>query len=334
MNILFASFEAVPFYKTGGLGDVAGSLPIALSKVGVTTRLILPGYEYLHLPSKKEHIADFRVIFNHKEEIVALYKMDYVRGVSLYILYHPFLIRIEHGKGKIRNIVNFAFFSKAIATMLSLNKNNLYGQFDLVHLHDWHTASVAYFLSLMDKQSKLPTIVTIHNLMYQGTIEKENLASLIGAEINDPTYQSLLELGIQFSDFVTTVSPTYAKEIVKTRYGMNLGKLLYQKRDRITGILNGIDYRIWNPKNDEFIVKKYNQDDFTEGKFQNKIALQKELKLPQDSSYILISFIGRLEPKQKGIDLICKMLSEVMSEGNVQLVILGTGHRTWTRRIG
>ncbi len=330
MNILFASFEAAPFYKTGGLGDVAGSLPIALAKVGVSTRLILPGYEFLHLPNKKISLGSFSVIFNHKEEKVNIYKMDYVEGVSLLIIYHKLLANLKDNDTSI----SFSFFSKAIATMLSINNNNQFGQFDIVHLHDWHVASVAYFLSKTDKAHKIPTLLTIHNLMYQGGIGKDNLSALIGSEITDPNYQSLLELGIKYSDFVTTVSPSYAKEIIKAKHGMNLGNLLFGKKDRVKGILNGINHKVWNPQTDDLTYLKYGQENLSQGKLKNKLALQKELKLNIDSTSVIVSFIGRLEPRQKGIDLICKIMVDIFHEKNLQLIILGTGHKSWAKKIG
>lgn len=329
MKILYCSFEASPFFKMGGLGDVAGSLPLALAKVGISVTLILPGYKFLKLPNKSESLGSFIVDFNRKQEKVFLHKMPVIRGVSLYILYHPFLSQFNHQE---KGVAQYTFFSKAIAETLSLNPN-IYGKFDLVHLNDWHTASVAYFLSFFNKQSRLPCILTIHNMLYQGSLDKEKLAALIGSEIKDKDYQALLGLGIRFSDYVTTVSPTYAKEIIKTRKGMNLRELLYEKRDKITGILNGIDVQKWDPQFDEMITSKYNLTNVTEGKTVNKLALQKEFKLMTNPFSVLVSFIGRLEPRQKGIDLIIKMLKELIGERNFQLVILGTGHPVWAKRI-
>ncbi len=326
MRILFASYEAAPFYKVGGLGDVAGSLPLALSKLGIATTLVLPGYQDLRRVSAAKPMGSFRVVFDHKEETVHVLKLDYAERVSVYILQHQFLSETRSSD----EIFNFVFFSKAIAVLISLSK--VYGEYDVVHLNDWHTATVAYFLSLMD-QSRPPTILTIHNLMYQGLISRDKLANLVSYQINDAGYQSLLELGIQFADFVTTVSPTYAKEIIKTSLGLNLRKLLVEKRNRIEGILNGIDYQIWNPKTDTRIESKYGETDFKEGKMRNKLALQKELNLYNNPLAIMISFVGRLEPRQKGIDLIFKFLTNSTHMDNLQFVILGSGNRIWVKRI-
>lgn len=331
MKILFCSYEAAPFFKRGGLGDVAGSLPLSLAKIGIETTLILPGYEFLKLPQKPVSLGTFVINFNHQQGKVGLFKLHVSDRVNLYLLYHDLLKNL--GQDEKEKIVVFTFFAKAIATLLSLNKKE-FDQFDLVHLNDWHTAAVSYFVSFFDKAHQIPTILTIHNLLYQGKIPKERLASLIGRKVEDTHYEGLLELGIKYTDFITTVSPTYAKEIIRTRRGFNLRRLLFEKRDKMTGIINGIDTKRWNPATDTFISNKFDLTNFAKVKVENKLKMQKELKLKVGISEILVSFIGRLEPHQKGIDLILKMLEETVKEHSFQLVILGTGYYTWAKRIG
>lgn len=336
MNILFASYEAVPFFKKGGLGDVAGALPLALAKAGIKITLILPKYKCLYLPHKTYNVGHFQMGFVKKNETIQIMKMNIKKGVCLYLVHHPYLNEVKEDEYK---EFHFLFFSKAIAAML-LQNSSIFGKFDLVHLNDWHTASVPVFLSTLTIDKKtIPTILTIHNLLYQGVINKEQFTKYFGLQSSSVSDDiNILKLGIKNVDFVTTVSPNYAKELTSNAKGMNLQDVLYQKRNKFTGILNGIDYDVWNPETDQFIPMRFNKNNVNKSKIENKESIQRELKLTVSANTPLVSFVGRLEPHQKGIDLICEMLGDTLSaKGSAkgfQFILLGKGHNVWVKRIG
>lgn len=324
MNILFASFEASPFYKKGGLGDVAGSLPIAFEKLDIHTTLILPGYSFLNLPSKPKELQTIDVFFNGKIEKVLIKRLHYREKITLDIIYHPFLSEIRKKENK---ILQYVFFSLAISSIV----NNVYPKkyIEVIHLNDWHTSFVAYTEA---HRSKIPTLLTIHNLAYQGKIERGLLEKAVGESIEGSDCRSLLQLGIDWSSYISTVSPTYAHEIVNTSLGKNLRNDLVKRKSKVVGIVNGIDEAVWNPKTDAKITKNYTIKTLIKGKEENKVRLQKMLKMTVDPMRPLVSFIGRIEPNQKGIDLIIQAIRYI-SKLEFQLVILGTGDMKLTREI-
>lgn len=330
MRILYAAYEAAPFFQTGGLGEVAKSLPYALSKVGVKTTLTLPKYSFLYLPNKVYKTGDFFIDFDHKKEKVEIFKMHVAnKDISLCLIAHPYLEDPRRGKDR---DLKFVFFSMALAKMILIDSEK-FGRFDILHLNDLHAAMVAFFLKKSILDTYPPSILTIHNLLYQGAIERQKLIEVTGIDIPGNEHTSLLELGIQEADYITTVSPTYAKEIVNTRIGVNLKKLLYKRRNKLDGILNGIDNELWDPAKDKLITKNYSIGTIEEGKKENKLAFQKDLKLPISETLPLISFIGRIEPRQKGIDLIYNSFKSLLSENSFQFVLLGTGSELWSKKI-
>lgn len=332
MRILYASYEVAPLFQTGGLGEVAYSLSSALAKVGIEVTLVLPWYQAVSLTKKPKEIGRFSLEFNNHKQIVGVFSLSLQKNISLYLFDHPFLKMAIEKRDKAKK---FIFFSKAIVEMLTCYNRQKFGVFDILHLNDWHTAPVSFFIfRLTNRNSYPPTILTIHNLLYQGTIKKEKLINLLQLkpdEINQT--DSILGIGILYADYITTVSPNYAYEITHTKLGFNLQRLLLKKRKQILGILNGIDYQKWNPKTDPAIYQKYDSQKVFPAKIHNKTALQKELKLPVNSSLPLISFIGRLEPRQKGIDLLYSLLKNMLPEKNFQFVLLGTGNPYWARKI-
>lgn len=324
MNIIFTSYEAVPFFKTGGLGDVAGSLPLCLSKHGVKTFLTLPKYSFIKLPGPVNKMTDISLSFDNKQDKVGIYTMDHKKGVILTLIDHPLLKDPMNYGDKVYNFTLFSFAVVEMAKYLNLNKIPV----SLIHTNDWFGAFVSYFT----KQQNMPvsTLFTIHNLSHKGLVKSNNS---VFDGVKKEGYKSSMEVGIVYSDHVNTVSPTYAKEIVYTKIGGNYKKLLYKNRFKVTGILNGIDLEFWNPRTDQFLYTQL-RSDFSKWKNENKSFLRKKFKVVSNSQVALVSFIGRLDPNQKGIDLLIKALETTLKENLYQCVILGTGDKLWARKIG
>jgi starch synthase len=334
LKILFASSEAQPLIKTGGLADVAGSLPLALSHLGQDVRVVLPAYPQaveramplttvaiLHLPG---HPGEIRILEGRLgEERVPLYLVD---APALFNRTgNPYTG--EDGNDWPDNAQRFALFCQAIVA-LSLNRAGLNWHPDLVHCNDWQTGLVPALLAF--EGNRPASIFTIHNLAYQGNFNRatfdllaldKKLWSHQGLEFHDNF--SFIKGGLAFADWVTTVSPTYAKEILTSALGYGLEGLLQHREERLHGVLNGIDYRAWDPASDPAIVQHFDAGTFGL-KRRNKTALQKELGLPVDENAVLFGHIGRLVA-QKGVDLILQVLPGLVAQPDTQLVILGSG---------
>lgn len=344
MNILFAVWELDPFFKVGGLGDVARSLPSALVGLGADIRVIIPYYRVLKLGrQKKKKVGEVWLEYAHKKEIAKIYEVRHPASLApVYLVQHKKYLGIAKFPD------TYAFFSLVIVKAVKENIFNWHPQ--IIHCNDLHTSLVPLLL----KEDKLPvkTMLTIHNLSYQGKTAMELVTRLgldesrckiIHWEIKSKKINLLME-GIVHADVITTVSPTYAKEILTEEYGSGLEEILRGKEGRIFGILNGIDmdwkfmmhnkairYPYMISRNNiprENAGKIYS---FHEGKRLNKLFLQKKLKLKVDASLPLISFIGRFDPNQKGIDILHKMLRRLDLE-KYQFVILGTGDIYWQER--
>lgn len=331
MKILYAAYEAGPFFQTGGLGDVARSLPIALSKINVATTLVLPNYRLLKLPQPPKKLGTFEIDFDAKKEKINILSLPVSQNINLFIVDHPLLAGATQRQNKAEK---FILFSKAIAAMVAFGDRKIYGSFDLIHLNDWHSATVSVFLNKLAGIAQTPpTLLTIHNLLYQGPVKKERLHFLLGLDLAKYNFTTPLEVGLFFADRISTVSLTYAREIVNTKLGLQLRKLLYKRRERVSGILNGIDTSVWNPRDDKLIYSNFGLTDTAKSKKINKLAFQKEFKLPISETLLLISFIGRLEPNQKGIDLIYFAFKKLLSENSFQFILLGTGNEEWAAKI-
>jgi starch synthase len=335
MKILFAASEATPLIKTGGLADVAGSLPVALSHIGQECRLILPGYP--DVMEKAENL-EFQADLNLAGETSPVRLLSGSSGphrVPLYVVDapqwfnrpgNPYLS--PAGDDWEDNAQRFTCFCRAVAAV-GLNQAGLDWQPDLVHANDWQSGLVAPLM--WDAANRPATVFTIHNLAYQGLFDYATFEQLTlppklwsykALEFHDQL--SFIKGGIALSDRVNTVSPTYAEEIKTAEFGYGLEGLLQHRGSHFTGILNGIDYHHWDPQNDPHIPHHFSVDDLS-GKRLNKIALQKEFGLPQDEKIQLFGYIGRLVD-QKGVDLILQTLPGLMDSG-VQVVMLGSGNR-------
>lgn len=329
MEILFLSSEVRPFAKTGGLADVAGSLPLAVKSHGVDIRIFMPKYprflESLSIDLKNLGEISFSL---GKRKISGGLDETSLDGVPLYMLDIPSLYDRENIYGTSLgdysdNAFRFAVFARAaleISKIVDFHPS-------IYHLNDWQTALLPYFLKSSKIEAK--TVLTIHNLAYQGSFEKgvleeiglpEDEIFIKGGKIN------FLKVGILEADVITTVSPSYAKEIQTSEYGCGLEEFLKKRRNELIGILNGINTDYWNPAKDRDIFYLYDVNNVEELKPQNKKKLQEILKLPKDD-VLLLGLVSRLA-EQKGIDLIIGILSEIVST-NIQLVLLGTGDKRY-----
>lgn len=332
-NVLFVSSEAVPFIKTGGLADVAGSLPKYFDKERYDVRVMLP--KYLCIPEKwrsqMKYVTHFYMDLAWRSQYVGVLEMEYA-GVHYYFIDNEFYFAGPKPYGYIHeDIEKFAFFSKAALSAMPL----LGFKPDIVHCHDWQTGLVPVYMKERFHDGEffrdMKSIMTIHNLKFQGIWDLKKVKDITGLPPYFFTSDKLeaygdanyLKGGIVYADAVTTVSDSYAEEIKTPFYGEHLDGLMRARSNCLTGIVNGIDYEEFNPDTDTRIVSNYNQKTFRKEKPKNKKALQQELGLEVNDKKFMIGIVSRLTD-QKGLDLIAYMMDQICTE-DVQLVILGTG---------
>lgn len=333
MKVLFASWELDPFFKFGGLGDVSRSLPAALSELGVDIRNIIPFYNVLKLGrNRKEKVGEYKVLYAGRQEKVIIYRvLNPLSHVIAYLLKNKTYLDVAKSPD------TFAFFDKVISEIV--RENYLSFPPDIIHCNDHHTGLVP--LLIRSQHLPVKTILTIHNLFHQGVysaevLEKLNInhlrSKIMNWEIKSRQLNFLME-GIIHADIVTTVSSTYAREIMTEEYGAGLEEILRGKEGRIFGILNGIDVNLNRYLNSKRLKYPYPTDKLSweDGKRRNKKYLQKKLGLKVSENIPLFSFIGRFAPLQKGIDIIHKMLRRIDIE-KYEFVILGTGNEDWEER--
>lgn len=334
-KILFAASEAQPLIKTGGLADVAGSLPPALSELGLDVRLILPAYpQAVERAIPLNTVATFRI--SGIPEPVRILEQKVEGKMHVYLVDAPSMFSRPgnpyteaSGRPWGDNAQRFALFCRAIVR-IAMDQAGLGWHPDIVHCNDWQTGLVPALLA--QEWDRPATIFTIHNLSYQGIFDLSTFVQLLlpdqlwspeGLEFHDRL--SFIKGGLVFADWLTTVSPTYAEEIRTEEFGYGLEGLIDHRADRLTGVLNGIDYQIWDPSTDIHIDQSYDTKSFKK-KQVNKLALQKELGLTQDKDAMLFGNIGRMV-EQKGIDLVIEVLPEMMQHEKVQIIILGSGEQ-------
>ncbi len=348
MNILFAASEAFPFIKTGGLGDVVHSLPIALNQLGDDVRLVLPAYRdvlasvdslkelgYWDLPGAGV-THRVRLLQAHHDGLA-----DYLYLIDVPSLFDRAGNPYVHSDGINwpDNAERFTVFCRAVAQMAKGIPGTDWLP-EVVHCHDWQTGLVPAFLSMSHPRAK--TVFTIHNLAYDGHFSHADFTSLaLPPEWWSPDYVefydgfSMLKAGMVFADDVTTVSPTYAKEICTPEYGYRYEGVLNHLGDKLSGILNGIDLDIWNPETDVHLKQNYSVDDtknpqqWVTDKLVNKQHLLEMAGLPSvglvQGNMPLLGFIGRLV-EQKGVDLITAILTDLFTSTEAMMIILGSGH--------
>ncbi len=337
-NILFAASEGVPFIKTGGLADVVGSLPKEIDRQYFDVRVILPKYSCMTQQMKDllTYKTHFYMDFNWKEEYVGIMEAN-VDGVTYYFIdnEHYFTGFKPYGDNVIFEIEKYAFFCKALLSSLPV----IGFRPDIVHCHDWQTGLVPVYLKERFRGNQfywnMKTIMTIHNLKFQGKWSIKDVQQITGLadyyftsdKLEAYKDANLLKGGIVFADAVTTVSDTYAEEIKTDFYGEGLNGLLQARSHDLRGIVNGIDYDEFNPKTDKYIDFPYDAVNFRKEKIKNKRALQAELSLAQDDKKFMIGIVSRLTD-QKGFDLIAYVMDELCQD-NVQIVVLGTGEERY-----
>ena len=331
MNILYVAAEAAPFIKTGGLADVAGSLPLSIKKLGHDIRVVLP----LHSTIKQEYkdkmkkIGEYYVDLNWRSQYVGIMTLK-LNNVVFYFLDNEYYFNREHPYGEFDDGERYAYFSKAV-TMLP---KEIDFKPHVIHSNDWHSALVNLFVHEFEKGDKyysdIKKVFTIHNLKYQGIFSPSVLGEIMGvsdeylSEDSIKYYDSInyMKAGIVYSDAITTVSKSYADEIKYGFFGEGLEGVLSYHSHKLTGIINGIDYDVFNPKKDPNIVYNYDYTNVKD-KYKNKRELQKTYKLPQKKNIPIISIVSRLVD-MKGIDLISHIIDELM-QLDIQIIVLGTG---------
>lgn len=324
-RVLYVAAEAVPFAKAGGLGDVAGALPQALRRLGVDVRLMIPAY-----PNALSQTRDVRSVarFEDKPWPGA---MELVSGVSVRDETPVILVRShyfdrpggpyadEHGRLWPDELERFAALCHAAARFIA-DANDWKPH--IVHANDWHTSLIPSLLSARGEVA-IPTLLTIHNASYQGTATAQQLRGFgVPARQLGSASRSFLELGVRHAALLNTVSPTYAKELQTKRFGCGLERLFAARSARLAGILNGVDYSVWNPARDPLISRSYDAGDLT-GKAACKAALLDEMRLDTASFAPLIGVVSRLT-EQKGLDLVVR-IADVLITAGARMVVLGQG---------
>ncbi|ADQ03996.1 glycogen/starch synthase, ADP-glucose type [Caldicellulosiruptor owensensis OL] len=332
MKVLFAAAEAFPFAKSGGLADVAYSLPKALRKLGIDVRVIMPKYADISpdFSTKMKHLCHFTVPVGWRNQYCGIEYLN-LDGIPFYFIDNEYYFKRPGYYGYFDDGERFSFFSRAVCEAVY----HLDFDVDIIHVNDWHTSIIPVLLKAhymhSEKHKKIKTVLTIHNLKYQGIFPKEvmyDLLSLPDEYFDENRLKfydaiSFLKGGIIYSDKVVTVSKTYANEIRTLSHGEGLHGLLSGIGEKLIGIVNGIDYEVYNPATDKFIFVNYDSNTFESRKKENKFKLQQMLNLPVSDEIVVIGMVTRLI-KEKGIDLIERILSKILTLP-IQLVILGAG---------
>ncbi len=338
MQILYVAFEADPFVKTGGLGDVAGSLPRAIAGGDTEIRVILPKHRSItdRWQKKMSPLFSGTVQLGWRNQYCGIDEMHH-QGMHYYFVDNEYYFNREPIYGYEDDGERVAFFCRAV--LETLQDFTHMGGFcpDLLHCNDWHTA----LIPVMQKENyrnaapyrDIKTVFTIHNLKYQGIYSHTLLNDMLHLAGNEGAAQNLdydgclnfMKGGILYSDKVTTVSPSYAREIQTPYYGEGLDAILRNRKEDLTGILNGIDTELYDPAKDPLLYQTYGAD--FNGKVENKKALQQELDLPVLAETPLFTIVSRLV-EQKGFDLLAHILEEFLQE-EVQFVIVGTGDKKY-----
>ncbi len=339
MNILLATSEAVPFAKTGGLADVCGALPIELARLGHRPAVILPAYRHTRYCGQQIEALGIEFIIPIGSKMVTGHLLRSKlpdADVPVYLVqqdqyYDRDQLYSVDGKDYIDNCERFVFFSRAVLEAVRLLDLEL----DVIHSNDWQTGLVPAYLKIeyhnLPRYQRIASLFTIHNLSYQGKFWHWDML-LTGLDWKYFNWHqmefhgnlNILKTGMVFADSLSTVSPRYALEIQSNPLGCGLEGVLQYRRDVLSGILNGIDPREWNPAADPHLAANYDVNSVSRGKPLCKAALQRELGLPPEPDVPLVGMIGRLT-EQKGFDLIAEVMQRWVQIADVQWAILGTG---------
>ncbi|MFU0832834.1 MAG: Glycogen synthase [Oscillospiraceae bacterium] len=330
MKVLYCTSEARPFASTGGLAEVSGSLPKALRLRLIGCRVVMPLYEDIpqELRDEMKFITSLSVPVAWRRQYCGVFETR-VGNVIYYLIDNQYYFKRHGLYGHFDDAERFAFFSRAVLEMLP------YIEFkpDIIHANDWQTALVPVFFSQFyaekDWYRGMKTVLTIHNIQYQGKYGEEVLQDVVGLPKSAlPIMQfdeciNFLKGGIECANRVTTVSPTYASEILDPWYSHGLDSILLERKWKLSGILNGIDTDVYNPETDPDIYANYSAEDLT-GKQENKIQLQKRLNLTSGERIPLIGMVTRMV-SHKGLDLVRDSLDYLLGSTDCQFVILGSG---------
>ncbi len=333
-RILFAASECVPFVKTGGLADVVGALPKYVNKDEFDIRVVIPNYRAIpqKYKEKMQYKTNFYMDLNWKNQYVGIMESE-IDGVKVYFIDNEYYFSGDsiYSRDMKWDLEKYAFFSKAVLSILPV----IDFRPDIIHCHDWQTGLVPVFLHDSFQANPfyhgIKTIMTIHNLKFQGVYDKKTIQGITGLSdyyfapdkleaYKDANY---LKGGIVYADMVTTVSATYAEEIKTPFYGEGLDGLIRARSNCLRGIVNGLDYDVWNPETDKYIYNNYNAVNFRKEKYKNKIALQRELGLEENKDIFTVGICSRLTD-QKGLDLVECVIEEICTP-DLQFIVLGTG---------
>jgi len=347
LKVLMVASEMVPFVKAGGLGDIVGSLSLELNKLGHDVRVVIPKYAFInyHGCTLKSVLPSCGVWMGGICEWCSIQSMTTDLGVTVYVVEHHHyfgrqgLYHDDAMNDYVDNPRRFAFLSRA-ALQLCID---IKFKPDIIHANDWQTALAPAYCKTWHWDDpvlgKTASVLTLHNIAYQGVYPLDNWAYMgfDKKHFSADAFESygrinMLKGGIHFADVVNTVSPTYARETTTPYGGFGLAPYLSNKGDNYYGILNGVDYSIWSPTNDNLIPAQFSRKDLF-GKTQCKRALQKEFLLPEDNHIAVIGAIGRFVD-QKGFDLIASCIETILSTMHVQFVILGSGDSGLSRYFG
>ena len=331
MKVLYVASEANPFMASGGLGDVAGSLPIALRKRLIGCRVVMPLYDSIKQEYKDEmkFITSISVPVSWRRQYCGIFEARR-NGVIFYFLDNQYYFKRDGIYGHYDDAERFAFFSRAVLEIIP----HLDWKPDIIHCNDWQSALTPLYYSCyyanQPGYENIKTVFTIHNIQYQGKYGDELLNDVLGIA---PEYNNLIlydglvnfmKAGIECANKVTTVSPTYAKEILDPWYSYGLDPILNQRSWKLSGILNGIDTDSYNPATDPNIFKNYDESNFKEGKAVNKKELQQAMGMAVRDNVPLVGIVSRLAG-HKGFDLMKAVLEKSLWERDIQYVVLGSG---------
>ncbi len=335
MNVLMVSAEAAPFAKVGGLADVLGSLPAALTQHSMDVRVVLPAYGTIDRRRFEiQHQFSFVTVDRHGPMEVEVYRSAW-NGIIYYFLSTWPFFGSEDSVYTVRDwdIPRFITFNQAVKHFLELLRTQEKWQVDWLHAHDWHMALLPFMVDQLRQNSdwaKLKCALSIHNIGYQGNDAggwywdrgiPERQSHLLR---DSPLSDNQLAIGIAYADFIHSVSPTYSREIQHPAYGHGLHGLLSERKDDLYGILNGIEVELYNPAVDGRIASRFDACNFATKRPKNKSALQQFSQLREDADCLLIGMVSRLV-WQKGVDLALPALRSLLADSDVQLVILGEG---------
>ncbi len=338
LSVAMVSPEVAPFARSGGLADVLGSLPLVLEQLGLRVSIIMPAYRNVLQSSFKVEDTGIRfsVPVSSRQEEGAVLKTTAGKAVTVYLIRADKYFGRDNIYGTAEgdfadNAERFTFFSRAALEVLKADPH------DILHAHDWQSALSIAFLKaqphLYPQISKMKTVFTVHNLGFQGLSPAQDW-HLLNLDRSFFTSRYLefygkinfLKGGLIFADAISTVSPSYAGEIKTSEQGFGLEGVFRERASRLTGILNGVDYDVWNPETDRLIARTYGVDDLA-GKKMCKADLQLAFTLPRNPDVPLIGMVSRLTP-QKGFDLIERALDRLFAQ-DIQVVLLGTGERKY-----